>query len=190
LHQSTNTSSADFVSPAAAGQIPALENLTEAYGADLARRPATTKKGHHRKGNRQMATQQQLQGHWKEAVGRLKQKWGQLTEDELLQTEGDFDRVVGVVQRKTGESREAIGKFLDEIADDLGANGVVGQAKEYFDAARERVQETAEHVNESIQEGYRQAETTMSRHPLETVAVSFGVGLLGGLVVGLMIRPR
>ena len=137
-----------------------------------------------------MALQQKLQGNWKEAVGRIKHHWGQLTDDELLQTEGDIDRLIGVVQRKTGESRDAIENILNDVADDLGADGVAGHAKEYLHAARQRVQETAEHVGESVQEGYEQAERVMKRHPFETVAVSFGVGLLGGLVVGLMIRPR
>jgi uncharacterized protein YjbJ (UPF0337 family) len=129
-------------------------------------------------------------GNWKEAVGRMKEKWGQLTDDELLRAEGNVDKVVGIVQRKTGESRESIEKFLDEVAQHFESNGVVEQAKHYYDAARERIQETAESVGESVQAGYEQAEKVVKRHPLETVAVSFGVGLIGGLVVGLMIRPR
>jgi len=38
----------------------------------------------------------------------VKNLWGQFTDDELTQTEGDYDRLVGHIKEKTGESREDI----------------------------------------------------------------------------------
>jgi uncharacterized protein YjbJ (UPF0337 family) len=129
-----------------------------------------------------MATQQDVRGHWNELVGELKQRWGHLTDDELYQAEGNIDRLVGIVQQKTGESREKIERFIDHVADELeDPHGYVAKA-------RERIQQVGENVAESVEEGYEHAEELARHHPLETVAVAFGVGLIGGLAVGLMIR--
>ncbi|MEQ8791391.1 MAG: CsbD family protein [Pirellulaceae bacterium] len=129
-----------------------------------------------------MVTQQSVRGHWNELVGKLKQRWGHLTDDDLYAVEGDVDQLVGVVQRKTGETRESIEHFLDDFADELD------DPDGYLAKARAQAQHVGEEVAESVQAGYEQAEAMAKRHPLETAAIAFGVGVVGGLVVGLMIR--
>ena len=47
--------------------------------------------------------------------GNLKQKWAQLTDDELLYEEGKEDEMIGRIQKKTGESKEAINKFIEDM---------------------------------------------------------------------------
>jgi len=42
----------------------------------------------------------------------VKKLWGQFTDDELTQAEGDYDRLVGQIKEKTGESREEIEEKL------------------------------------------------------------------------------
>lgn len=58
----------------------------------------------------------QFKGRWKELRGSIKKKWGELTDDELDQTEGDADRLAGLIQRKYGESREAVERELESIS--------------------------------------------------------------------------
>ncbi|MCC5805997.1 MAG: CsbD family protein [Opitutales bacterium] len=55
-------------------------------------------------------------GNWNIVKGRLKQAYGSLTDDDLKQIEGDAQEAVGVIQKRTGESREAIEKRLDKIS--------------------------------------------------------------------------
>ena len=55
-----------------------------------------------------MVNAQVLQGQWNQVRGELKKKWGQLTEDDLRFTNGNIDQLVGRIQSKTGEAREAI----------------------------------------------------------------------------------
>ena len=62
-----------------------------------------------------MVNTQVLQGQWNQVRGQLKKKWGQLTEDDLKFTNGNIDQLVGRIQHKTGEAREAIEGFLDEL---------------------------------------------------------------------------
>src|SRR5437899_3320409 len=66
-----------------------------------------------------MINQQTLQGNWNEIKGKLRSKWGQLTNDELQSFDGNVDRLVGIIQRKTGEARNSVEHFLEEVS----ANG-------------------------------------------------------------------
>ena len=55
-----------------------------------------------------MSNRQQIMGHWNEVKGRLKEHWGELTDDDLQQAEGSTDQLVGVVQQKTGAARSEV----------------------------------------------------------------------------------
>jgi uncharacterized protein YjbJ (UPF0337 family) len=67
-----------------------------------------------KEGNMSSATAQKWQGRWEQFTGRVKQLWGQITDDELTQAEGDYERVVGLIKERTGETREAIEEKLRE----------------------------------------------------------------------------
>ncbi len=60
--------------------------------------------------------QQILEGDWNEIKGQLRQRWGQLTDDDLPQIRGDAEQIIGAIQRKTGEAREAIAHYLQELS--------------------------------------------------------------------------
>ena len=69
-----------------------------------------------------MVNTQVLQGQWNQVRGQLKKKWGQLTDDDLRLSNGNIDQVIGRIQHKTGEAREAVESFLDELT----SHGAVG----------------------------------------------------------------
>jgi uncharacterized protein YjbJ (UPF0337 family) len=56
-----------------------------------------------------------IQGSWNEVKGRLKQKYAMLTDDDLLFEEGKEDQLLGRLQKKTGETKDALRKFIAEI---------------------------------------------------------------------------
>ena len=56
----------------------------------------------------------ELKGNWNIAKGKLKQKYADLTDDDLRYTEGKQDELVGRIQKRTGQAKEAIEKALDE----------------------------------------------------------------------------
>ncbi len=58
-----------------------------------------------------------LKGNWTIATGKLKQKWGQLTDSDLQYIEGQEDQLIGRIQRRTGETREAVERVLRDTAD-------------------------------------------------------------------------
>ena len=59
------------------------------------------------------STQQKWEGRWDQLTGRVKQLWGQFTDDELTEVEGDYDRLIGLIEENTGETREEIEERLD-----------------------------------------------------------------------------
>ena len=46
--------------------------------------------------------------------GKLKQKWAKLTDSDLQYVEGKQDELVGRIQKRTGETREAVEKVIKE----------------------------------------------------------------------------
>ena len=60
-----------------------------------------------------------LKGDWNMAKGKLKQKWANLTDDDLTFVEGKADELIGRVQKRTGETNEAVRKAIDDAQADL-----------------------------------------------------------------------
>jgi uncharacterized protein YjbJ (UPF0337 family) len=56
-----------------------------------------------------------LEGKWRQLKGSIKTKWGKLTDDELDQIEGNYDRLVGKVQERYGYTRDAIEAELNTM---------------------------------------------------------------------------
>lgn len=56
---------------------------------------------------------QTLNGEWNQLKGTVKQKWAELTDDDLTHIEGDRDRLVGRVQERYGHSREDAERDVD-----------------------------------------------------------------------------
>lgn len=61
------------------------------------------------------ASEDKLKGNWNMVKGKLKQKYGELTDDDLTYAEGQEDELIGKIQKKTGESKEQVKKFIDSI---------------------------------------------------------------------------
>lgn len=131
---------------------------------------------------------QEIQGNWNRIRGQVKEKWGQLTDDDLTIQGGNVDQLIGRIQQRTGEGREAIESFLG----DLSARGssVLEGAREYANQAGERLREGYSSVAGEARDRYLMAEDMVRHNPGQSVAAAFGVGLVVGLVVGLALRSR
>lgn len=56
-----------------------------------------------------------LKGTWNELKGKVKQQWGELTDDDLTYAEGKEDEMVGKIQRKTGKTRDEVVDYLNSL---------------------------------------------------------------------------
>ncbi|MRG46654.1 CsbD family protein [Chitinophaga sp. SYP-B3965] len=57
----------------------------------------------------------QLKGTWNEVKGKLKQQYADLTDDDLLYTEGKEDELYGKLQKKLGKSKEEVQKLISDL---------------------------------------------------------------------------
>jgi uncharacterized protein YjbJ (UPF0337 family) len=62
-------------------------------------------------------------GTWTEMKGKLREKWGQLREDELDQLEGKWEQVSGLIQQRYGEAKEKVEEELSRIRHSLESRG-------------------------------------------------------------------
>ena len=58
--------------------------------------------------------QDQIKGKWNQLKGEIKTKWAKMTDDDLLEVEGDIDKLTGTIQERTGDRKEDIRKWLKE----------------------------------------------------------------------------
>jgi uncharacterized protein YjbJ (UPF0337 family) len=60
-----------------------------------------------------------IQGTWKQFLGRVKEQWGKLTDDDLAAINGRRDRLEGRIQERYGyaknKTREAVDKWLHSL---------------------------------------------------------------------------
>ena len=60
-----------------------------------------------------------LKGNWKQLTGEIKSKWGQLTEDEIQQADGERDKFVGLIQERYGmakaDAETEVDRFFAEL---------------------------------------------------------------------------
>lgn len=60
-------------------------------------------------------TRLKIKGSWNETKGKLKQKFAELTDDDLLYVEGKEDELYGRLQKRLGKSREEVEKILEDL---------------------------------------------------------------------------
>lgn len=61
--------------------------------------------------------QQKMEGSWKTFKGKLQEAWGALKDDDIDRYEGRREQLIGHIQKKTGETRNAIRRKMDELVD-------------------------------------------------------------------------
>ena len=62
------------------------------------------------------ATELNLKGNWNVIKGKLKQSYGQLTDNDLTYTEGQEDELVGRLQKKLGTTMDEVRHMLNKLS--------------------------------------------------------------------------
>ncbi len=58
----------------------------------------------------------QVKGNWKQIKGEAKVRWGELTDDDLTEIEGERDKLVGKVQERYGVAKDEAERQVDEMS--------------------------------------------------------------------------
>ena len=57
----------------------------------------------------------QLKGNWNEVKGKLKQKYGQLTDDDLMFADGKEDELLGRLQKRLGRTKDELRTEIENM---------------------------------------------------------------------------
>ena len=57
-----------------------------------------------------------FKGTWEETKGKIKQKWADLTDDEMLKVEGKHEEIFGILEKRYGYAKDDAKKMIDELA--------------------------------------------------------------------------
>jgi uncharacterized protein YjbJ (UPF0337 family) len=55
-----------------------------------------------------------LQGSWKQTTGKIKEKWGKLTDDDLTAVNGKRDQLEGKIQARYGLAKDQVRRDVDD----------------------------------------------------------------------------
>lgn len=56
-----------------------------------------------------------FKGKWKEIKGKVKQKWGKLTDDDVTQMQGSYEELAGKLQKTYGYQKDQAKKEIDNF---------------------------------------------------------------------------
>lgn len=56
-----------------------------------------------------------IHGDWNQLKGRVREEWAEITDQEMEEARGNWEQFVGTIQRKTGETAEAVQEKLDDM---------------------------------------------------------------------------
>ena len=55
-----------------------------------------------------------VEGHWKDRKGKIKEKWGKLTDDDLTVINGKREQLEGSIQQRYGYAKDQAKKDVDD----------------------------------------------------------------------------
>jgi ElaB/YqjD/DUF883 family membrane-anchored ribosome-binding protein len=115
-----------------------------------------------------------------------------LTDDDIAMFNGNVDQLMGTIQRKTGAARESIENFLGQITSGGAAaiSGVGDSARAGAHQAMESIQASSDAAAAAVRDGYADLEAIVRKRPAESLLACFGVGLVTGVVVSLLLQRK
>jgi uncharacterized protein YjbJ (UPF0337 family) len=137
-----------------------------------------------------MITKEEFQGSWNSIKGKLKERWGQITDNEWREASGNVDQLVGLIQRKTGEARTQIESFIDKLVSHANPEELKDQTSDYAAQATAALQDFKERLNHTMRDQLAQTEDLVRRRPTESLLVALGTGLVVGMVLGCLSRSK
>ncbi len=55
-----------------------------------------------------------VEGNWKQMTGKIKEQWGDLTDDDLTQINGKRDQLEGKIQERYGKAKDDVRRDVDD----------------------------------------------------------------------------
>jgi uncharacterized protein YjbJ (UPF0337 family) len=71
----------------------------------------------------------QIEGMWKQVMGKVKEKWGKLTDDDLQMIAGKRDQLIGKIQQRYGIAKDEAERQVEEFARSYQPEGAYQDAE-------------------------------------------------------------
>jgi uncharacterized protein YjbJ (UPF0337 family) len=128
-----------------------------------------------------------VEGNWKQMRGRVKERWGRLTDDDLTVIAGRRDQLEGMIQERYGYARERAEREIEDWYRSIDSS-----LAEEIESLRSGIQSLASivdriakgqmpHARARAIGAVNEAEEAVKRDPLSALAIALGLGFLIGV---------
>lgn len=137
-------------------------------------------------------TRQTTPEEWSQVTDHVRNRWQNVDHEELDATAGDAEKLVELIQTKTGEAREQIEAFVSDVTQQAADR--VAQLRQstaaYSAEAADVVRESYDRAAAQVQDGVYEAQQMVRRKPTQAVALAFGAGIVAGLALSAVASFR
>ena len=120
--------------------------------------------------------------------GRVKERWGKLTDDDLTAIAGRRDQLEGMIQERYGYAKERARNEIEDWYRSMESNlaerieslrsGIQNLSSTVERIAKEQIPRSRSRATEALND----AEEAVKRNPLAVVVIALGLGLLSGVL--------
>jgi uncharacterized protein YjbJ (UPF0337 family) len=125
-----------------------------------------------------------VEGNWKQMKGRVKERWGRLTDDDLTAIAGRRDQLEGMIQERYGYAKERARREIEDWYRSMESN-----LTEQIESLRSGIQNLSSTVDRIAKEQFprartrtttalNEAEEVVKRSPISALAIALGLGFL------------
>ncbi len=137
-----------------------------------------------------MSTTTELKSKWDELKAQVCERWAEITESDFAEVQGKTDRLIRLIEEKTGTTRRVIEEFLGNTV--KGGESVVHSAtdkvRDYANKATNIARGTYEEFNTQVEAGFEEARAALRSSPGMSVVVAFGAGVVAGALLSVLLR--
>jgi uncharacterized protein YjbJ (UPF0337 family) len=136
-----------------------------------------------------MITKEELGSKWNLMADAIKEKFHQVTDEELREVNGSVQRLIALLQQKTGQNRQQVEAFMSDVCAQNGSTlaNFYETMSGYAESASASIQKGYKQLSQHAQEGFSQSSDAIASRPVLSVGAALGIGLIAGIAIGMSL---